>query len=357
MNEGMEKIDLKLFTVSELREWLIHNQSVRGLSEALISKQRAYAIVMNPNAKEDMPVISALFVNDEVAAYTACFPDVMERPKGMQIQWCTTLYVSPKFEGRGYAYVVLQQMIEVYGDAFLDLYAAEASQANINYTGLKIDYIEQYIFSRKLIAVPRWVPKKLRGTYVRCANRMLKDKVMSELKKHSYTIAYLPQMDDATYAFIKEHSHEDMFLRAQDTFTWMLQHGFRQEGPLVNRVESTKEFPGCNSVYRLYGVQVLKEGKIVGFYLLRNSTDDLAVKYLYYAKEHADDVFASIAEHMLVLDNKLFVTHDQSLAEYIANMSEVYKQESTEKISFSHPASFSYDSAKRIQGGDGDMFV
>ena len=304
-----------------------------------------------------MPVVSALFVNDEVAAYTACFPDVMERPKGMQIQWCTTLYVSPQYEGRGYAYIVLQQMIEVYGDAFLDLYAAEASQANISYTGLKIDYIEQYIFSRKPIIVPRWVPKQLRGTYVRRASRLLKEKVLLELKKHTYTIAYLPQMDDATYAFIKEHSQEDLFLRKQETFTWMLQHGFRQEGPLVDRVESTKAFPGCNSVYRIYGVLVLKEGKIVGFYILRNSTDDLAVKYLYYAKEYADDVFASIVEHLMTIENKLFVTHDQALAEYMANLSEVYQQESTDKISFSHPASFNYDSAKRIQGGDGDMFV
>ena len=353
----MEKIDLELFTVAELRDWLIHNQAVRGLSEALISKQRAYAIVMNPNTKDEMPIVSALFVNDEVAAYTACFPDVMERPKDMLIQWCTTLYVSPQYEGRGYAYIVLQQMIEVYGDAFLDLYAAEASQANISYTGLKIDYIEQYIFRKKPIAVPRWMPKQLRGTYVRRAIRLLKEKILSELKKHSYTIAYLPQMDDASYAFVKEHSQEDMFLRTQGTFTWMLQHGFRQEGPLVDRVESTKEFPGCNSVYRIYGVQVLKEGQIVGFYILRSSSDDLAVKYLYYAKEHADDVFASIAEHMLVIDNMLFITHNQALAEYIANMSEIYQQESTEKISFSHPVSFRYDSTKRIQGGDGDMFV
>jgi len=352
----MESIDLKLFTVEQLRDWLIHNQPSQGLSEALISKQRAYSIIMNPYAKDDMSIISALFVDNQVAAYTACFPDIMERPKDMLIQWCTTLYVDPKYEGRGYAYIVLQQMIEEYGDTFLDLYAAEASQANISYAGLKIDYIEQYILSKRSIKAPRWIPKMLKGTYVRRIERLQKEKVLTELKQQSCILAYLPQMDDATYAFIKEHSQEDLFLRKQETFTWMLQHGFRQEGPLIDRVESTREFPGYNSIYRVYGVQVQKAGKIVGFYLLRNSSDDLAVKYLYYAKEYKDVVFASITEHILVLDRKSFVTFDKTLAEYISKMNHMYSL-SIEQISFSYPASFTYDAFKRIQGGDGDMFV
>ena len=352
-----EKIDLELFTVAELRDWLIHNQSVRGLSEALISKQRAYAIVMNPNAKDDMPIVSALFVNDEMAAYTACFPDVMERPKGMLIHWCTTLYVSPKYEGRGYAYVVLQQLIEVYGETFFDLDAAEASQANISYTGLQIDYVNQYILRKNAIDIPCWIPKVLRGTYLRRANRMVKEKVITHLKYQSYKLEYMSYMDDATYDFIKEHSKEDQFLRSQQTFTWMLQYGFRQECPLIDKVEQKKYFTGGMQTYRIYGVRVIAEGETVGFYILRNSSEELSAKYVYYTPEYEEVVFASIVEHLLTMDNYLFVTHHKLLADYVIRMSDTYQSDKIEKIAFSHPKAFEYKATKHIQGGDGDMVI
>lgn len=352
----MEKVDLKLFTVSELRNWLIHNQAVRGLSEALISKQRAYAIVTNPNAKDDMPVVSALFVNDDVAAYTACFPDVLERPKGMQVQWCTTLYVNPKYEGRGYAYIVLQQLIEVYGDTFFDLDAAEASQANIRYTGLKIDYINQYIINKKAVKTSWLLPRRLKTIYVRRTIRYAIDNTLANLRRLQYTLEYTTFMDDVTYDFVASHSEKDLFLRSQESFTWMLQHGLRLESPCGQKVRIQTEFSENKSVYRIYGVRVIINNKIVGFYILRNSTDDLSVKYLYYKPQYQKQVFASITEHLILMDNYSFVTHHKPLADFVAGVDSMYGELHTRNIAFSHPVSFVYD-AQQIQGGDGDMLI
>lgn len=353
----MENIELKLYTIAELRDWLIHNRPAAGLSEALISKQRAYAMIMNPHANDDMPVISALFINDEVAAYTACFHEVMAKPKDMSIQWWTTLYVNPKYEGRGYAYIVLQQMVEIYGNSFYDLDAAEASQANIQYIGLAIDYINRYIVGKIAIKPPFKMPRVLRNLYVRRLARQLKKNALAQLRMKPYTTEYTTFMDDATYAFLQQHSKSDLFLRKQEVFTWMLQHGFRQEGPSEQKNEINKEFPGSKPVYRIYGVRVICDGKLVGFYMLRHSSDDLAVKYVYYEQDYQDSVFASISEHLLLTDNSHFITHHEPLAKYISSMTDLFEKAHIEKISFAYPKSFNYHKEYQIQGGDGDMFV
>ena len=97
------------FSVSEVRNWLYHGLSERGLSEKLIAKQRAYAIVNNPYVNDDLYIISALFVNDEVAAYTYIFPDKVyfytysEKNEAQLIFWNSTLYCNPNFDGRVYS--------------------------------------------------------------------------------------------------------------------------------------------------------------------------------------------------------------------------------------------------------------
>ena len=101
-----EAVDLKLYTVDQVRAWLVHNEDIAGLTERLIDKTRANALVTNPYVRDDMAIISAIFVNGTVAAYTYVFPDLMERPNNRLIFWNTTLYVNPKYEGRGYAYCV-----------------------------------------------------------------------------------------------------------------------------------------------------------------------------------------------------------------------------------------------------------
>ena len=69
-----EKIDLKLYSVADLKDYFLHNKPVELLSDAVISRTRAWSIINNPYSTEDLYVVSALFVNDEIAAYTHLFP-------------------------------------------------------------------------------------------------------------------------------------------------------------------------------------------------------------------------------------------------------------------------------------------
>ena len=53
--------ELKLYTVAQLREWLMYNHAPEGLSEQIIAPSRAWAIIHNPYVKDDDPVVAAIF--------------------------------------------------------------------------------------------------------------------------------------------------------------------------------------------------------------------------------------------------------------------------------------------------------
>ena len=61
----MEK--LRLYTIRDLKDWLFNDKPKEGLSEAIITTTRAYSFIHNPYVTDDMPVVSALFVGEELA--------------------------------------------------------------------------------------------------------------------------------------------------------------------------------------------------------------------------------------------------------------------------------------------------
>ena len=67
--------ELKIYTILDLRNWLIHNHATEGLSDKIIAPQRAYAIINNPYVKDEDSVLCAIFENEIPVAYTATFPD------------------------------------------------------------------------------------------------------------------------------------------------------------------------------------------------------------------------------------------------------------------------------------------
>lgn len=352
-----EDLRLELFTVAEVRDWLVHGNAVRGLSDEIISRTRAWAIVNSPYAKDETYIISAIFMNNEVAAYTACFPDKMRRPFEMLVYWCTTLYVSPKFEGRGFASIVLGQFVEIYGDCFFDLDAAAASQENLRFVGLTVEEIKQYQVIKKPRRKVPFLPQKIANVLANRQERRIKQSILNSLVSREFRLEYVTYVDDELYAFIEAHSSQDAFLRSQSIFNWMLRFPLRQECPLTHRIATGKYFAGDYATFKVYGVKCFVNNQLVGFYVLRNSTDDMAVKYLYYDIAYQDVLFASIAEHLMKWENYIFVTHNHKLAEYISKEINVYQTNIIENIAFSHPQSYFYDKNLVIQCGDGDMLT
>ena len=349
-----EQVDLRLYTVAQLKDWLFHNHMVEGLSETLIDKSRAYALVTNPFVTNDMSLVSALFVDGKVAAYTYAFPDRMEKPQGRTIFWNTTLYVNPRYEGRGYAYCVIAAICELYGEDYFDLDAAEASVENLRYQGLTVTYLPQYILRQKASRSRGWKASIARSwerlqEYLHSKERELR----RQLSQSDYRLQYVSFVDDETYTFIKAHAEGDLFLRRQETFNWILQHPFMQESPLRRRVRRRCRFSSAEPTFKMYGIVVRKQDKTVGFVVLRASQDEWAVKYIYYDESAHEDVFLAVTEHLLEQRKVVFCTADKRLHDFVAKYrmyaaSEVYQK------SFAYPSGFEYDGNQRVQAGEGD---
>ncbi len=351
-----EQVELKLFTVADLKEYFVHNRSVELLTERVINHTRAYATIMNPYVTDDMGVVSAIFVNGEVAAYTYVFPDqCLVNGQQRTIYWNTVLYVDPRYEGRGYGAIVIGQMVEVYGDDYFDLDAVPASVENLKFAGLQVDYVNQYVLGQKHIQTT-----SLRGKLVATKEAMRICKAYGSLRSTlssfcttPYALRYVSYIDDVTYSFIQQHSRNDIFLRSQDMFNWILTYPFGQESPLLNRVQNQCAFSSTQEVFRFYAVQVYVEGQLVGIYIVRRKRDELYLNYLYYSLEYEDVVFQSIAEHIFnIRPIRLFTAH-KKIADYLCGL-HIFAHNRVYKKSFSHPASFVYDPTQFIQAGDGD---
>ena len=349
-----EAVDLKLYTVDQVRAWLVHNEDIAGLTERLIDKTRANALVTNPYVRDDMAIISAIFVNGTVAAYTYVFPDLMERPENRLIYWNTTLYVNPKYEGRGYAYCVIAQICELYGDDYFDLDAAEASVENLKYQGLTVKYVPQYILRNKSIK-----RTSLKGSVAFFVEKMRKSICSREkalrfdIANSTYKLQYVNTIDDDLYTFIKDHSGNDVFLRKRETFNWILQQPFMQETPVYYRVQKKCVFSSAKQEFRLYGIVIRNQEKVVGFVILRATSEEWAVKYIYYDKEAQKDVFFAIAEHIICKKRDSFITTDKALHDFIRDYS-IFPIDAIYQKSFSYPHSFEYAEENIIQNGDGD---
>ena len=200
-------------TVQQVRDWLKTGVGERGLSEELISRTRAWSIIHNPYATDDLNIVSAIFVNDEVAAYTHLFPD---ESRGERIYWNTTLYCNPKYEGRGYAAIVIGQFCEIYGERYFDLDAVQESIANLKFNGLTVEYVPQYILSNKAITRNTFKSKLARlREQVALACKTRKSALICDIKATDYRIKYAPFVSDDVfwYAVLKVRTGEGENLR------------------------------------------------------------------------------------------------------------------------------------------------
>lgn len=349
-----ETTDIRLYTASQIKNWLLHNKECDGLTECLIDRTRAYALVANPYVTDEMSLVSAIFVDQKVAAYTYVFPDLIQKPNERLIYWNTTLYVNPKYEGRGFAYCVIAQICELYGDNYFDLDAADASVENLRYQGLKVDYIPQYLLQNKNID-----RKGLRGEFVYWKykieqyNRSKEGTLRKELDNASYNLKYVSFMDDSLYSFIRDHSDKDLFLRSQDTFNWILQSPFMQESPVVKRVKRECRFSSRKLEFRIFGVCIYLQEDLVGFTILRCSNEEWSVKYLYYDMNYENEVFLAITEHLITRPRRHFFTANKRLHDFVCKYGLFTKDTIYEK-SFAYPADFTFDKTLAIQAGDGD---
>lgn len=344
--------ELKLYTVAQLRDWLEHNHPADGLSEQIIAPSRAWAIIHNPYVKDDDPVLAAIFEDGEKAAFTAAFPEMIGEKR---YWWFTSLWCDPKYQGKGYGLIGIGSLAEVYGEKYiLDRWGAKETVEIFSYLGAQAIYTPRYIFGTK---ISRQTAKGKLVHFVRLLQKGLHKLVETPAKHEEYTLRYLSYIDDEAYSFVSQHRNQDLFLRTQPMLNWILYYSFTQACPLIERTRPTTPFAPAKAMSnQMYAVQVWDKEKLVGFYIMKHTDDNLHVLYLYYDDEFANKVFASIRDHVKQLKVEQFITDNGALAYYMRKNIYFPKQQKIQ-IHFAHPKSFMIPNEMTLQYGDGDGFT
>ena len=149
MNVCMEEnVILQTYSVADLKDWLLHNNPHNGLSAAVIAPARAYAIMNNPFVNDETIVSCSLFVDGELVAFTAAFPEVLHRPENRLAWWFSTLWCNPAYAGRGFGLIVVGSLCELIGEGnFFDAEGARETVEIFKMLGLENVFVSRYVFS------------------------------------------------------------------------------------------------------------------------------------------------------------------------------------------------------------------
>lgn len=344
--------ELKLYTIAQLRAWVEDNQVDEGLSQTIVALQRAYAIIHNPYVKDTDPVVAAIFVDGKNVAYTTAFPEMID---GKRYWWFSTLWCDPKHRGNGYGLIVIGSLVEVYGAEYcLDRWGAEDTVEIFSYFGHKATYTHRYALGSK---IDRSTPKGKIVAFIRAAQKCSHRLIERPAKRENYSLRYVPNIDQCTYAFIRAHRGNDFILRTQETLNWVLHYPFSYSAPLAERIDkSLPIFQAETPHTELFAVLVLNKEKLIGFYLMKQNADVLHILYLYYEEAQKTKVFASIRDHVKRMKIEQCVTENKPLADYLRK--EIYfPKHSVHEISFSVPNTMELPKEGGVQYGDGDCFT
>lgn len=337
--------ELKLYTVKDLREWLTNNHQAEGLSERVIAPTRAWAIIHNPYVKDEDAIVAAIYEDGELAAYTASFPDMLD---GKRVWWCSTLYCYPQFAGRGYGMIVVGSLMEAHEpDLTYDRWGAKETVEIFTHLGLQTIYTKRYHLGDKKIDTTT-----LKGKFADCVQGLNKCLHPWSKSTHAnYIIQYAERIDDESYAFIKAHRNNDLWLRKQDMLDWIVRYPFIKHGDDAR--DRVCQFGSYAKVYEYKVVKVYVGEELQGVYVLRRHDDELSVVYLYYSYEKCDVVFDSIIDQIITLRPKSFETENDYLFERVSKRLYFPKNE-LEMVSLCMPEIFGVFT---MQLGDGDSFA
>ena len=355
-----ENIVIHTYSVADLKNWLLHNRPANGLSAEIIAPTRAFAIMNNPFVADETRVVCALFVNDKLAAFTAAFPEMLQKPENRLAWWFSTLWCDKNYAGRGFGLVVVGTLCEMIGEGgVFDVEGAKETVEIFRMLGLKTTNIPRYVFHGRKIQTGN-----IRGNLAWFHEAVLqkicewrRKKLGRKLGRDSdYTVIYSRFVDDETYEFIEAHSDKDVLLRKQEMFDWILQYPFVQVSPLYYRVPFDNIFSSTVKSHQSICCKVFVGGKMIGVFIMTIWEDAISLKYLYYENEKSKTVFRAIVDHLLASNVKAFETNDSCLSDYIALL-RIFTKYSVSPRSFSYPKDIVLLRGFKFQAGEGDMFI
>ena len=344
-------ITYQLYTILDLRDWLLNN-ATNGISDYMISRARAWALVNNPETKSDDVVLSVVFDNEQPIGYTAVFPEQISI-WGERYYWGTTQWLEPEYRGKGIAGTMMKNIKSAINHRYIGLDSSISS--------VKLDQKQGY----QIVCYPRyfytWKKKnnniltKSKECIVQCRN----NQVLKHLNVVEYTNRIVPIISASTYQFIVQHSAANLFLRSQEMLNWILNYPFLSAIDHDTHIEGEKCAFGANvNMMELRAVEVYVKDKLSGVYIYSMVDDVFKLLYIYYNNVYKENVFASIINKALQKKSGRFYTFHKELYKYMykKGIKNVNSKYTSDQIALTLPPGVSVDESLSIQGGDGDMF-
>lgn len=342
------------YTVAELEDWLFH-QADNGLSDAVIARPRALAFVRNPHARPDDVALVVVFnEKKEPVGYTGAFAEQWVHPViPERYFWGSTQWMDPQYRGKGISWKMMRQIKDAVNDRYISLDSSAASCRLDEKQGSIISYYPRYFF------VLRGNGKSVKSIVKNMLSNLSLKKTLRNLAGYCYTNRYVALIDDETYSFIVEHGDKDLFLRKKDFLNWQMRYPFVIPTGEDNTVDvESCEFGGYVKRGQTMMVQVVVDGRMCGFYVLRVLNAVCSMAYLYYEEALRNQVFASVTRNIICMKDVFkFQTFSKDLYDFMKQVGvrSQFSKTCVENISLTVPTGFEVDATLRIQGGDGDM--
>ena len=346
------------YTISDVRAWL-YNGAQNGLSEQVISKVRANAILHNPFVEDDMVVVTSATDGDKVVGYTAMFPDYLVRPD-VRLTVPTTLYAHSDYADEFIGYNVTKLLHDTAsGRMVIGTDMAKESALIDKLLGLKIERVDRkrYILNRSIqVRSLRTMGSLLLEPYRKSKQRRNISKFLSNVSNDT-RVEYTDFIDQEAYQFIVAHSQNDMFLRTQEMLNWRLRYRFNVEAPLYDKVLNNSAFPSNVPYLSKYSLAKVYENEaLIGVYSLTYDGPNMSVALLYTEEQYAAKTYDILLSQVLRFDPQWFYSQYHALNQYMDSLGLDLKNY-TDKFYFTHPAALPYTSDMQLQGMDGDMLA
>ena len=343
----------KLFTIQELSDWLLCNIE-NGIADKMIARTRAWALINNPDAKDNDVVLSAVLYNNQVVGYTAIFAETLSSPfSNQRFYWGSSQWLEPAYRGQGVSAKMMLMMKKAINHCYLGLDSSIASCKLDQKQGYKILHYPRYFFQWKTNTTT--LLSLIKEQYVQGVNC----KILKQLLQYDYRNLHTPAIDDHTYNFIRSHSQGDLFLRSQKMLNWILHYPFlcAIDGD-THIIEEKCEFGSHVHAFEMKAIQVYAKNQLHGVYIYSFVDGIFKVLYLYYDKQYSDCVFASLVVKALQRNVVQFRTFDKLLYDFMVGIGikNINSKHTIDQIAMTLPPNIEIDPSLSIQGGDGDMF-
>lgn len=349
-------IEYHQYTAAQLRAWLQDGVVTDGLSEQVISRQRADAILHNPFLTDDFVVAVSATEGDRLIGFSAQFPDDLIRPEA-RTTCTTTLWVDPEYKGEFVSFELCRMMDASTNRYTIGINSVKASVLIDKLLGLKVMYAPRARFvMRHHLILQGW----------RSVGSMLLEPIrqfrqqwhfnrLNKLTKH-LRVEWVDTVDSESYAFMASHSNNDRMLRSQDMYNWILHHPFVAEASSAEVRQHGAHFSSSVPLYRHKMAKVYAGTTLIGVYAYTVLATEVKMLWLYMDDNEQGRVLASLMQQVWQHRPDLFRSIYPCLTDFICRHRLALNMYQ-EQFSFSHPKEMNINDTLQLQGNDGDMFI